>query len=764
MGRVPGSTVGTDSLRQGFRIGDWRVNPSLGHMSGPGGTLHIEPKVMDVLVCLARNPARVTERSEILDEVWGGRAVSDEPLTRCIATLRKALDDDPQQPRFIQTVPKRGYRLVCDVRPTAGSAPGSRASLSAGTGLRYWVLGAAIALVMLGVAWQWLNDAAAPRVEVTPPTAAAVLPRSIAVLPFRVRGATKDDSFAFGMYDEILASLASVPSLERVVSQTSSERYRNSDKPLPEIARELEVASILEGSVRRAGPAIRVNVQLIDAVDDEILWAGTYERELSTENIFQIQNEITREVVAALHTVLPEASPRDDARLPTADLEAYEAYVLGRQAFVDASMGNLEAAAGYFERAIALDPGFADAYVGLANTIMSQTRPFGQLPEGTFERCESLLQTALDLNPASSRAHGTLGRLRLIQWRMEEAERSLLQAIELGPNSAFAHQLYARVLRETDRPDEALRHVRRAFELSPTEMSLLVDLAQSLNLVGRVEEAEATLRRGLDTNPDFWPLYPELSGLKWDAGKIGEALVWQLRASELSPENAGAAFHACFLWLDLDDGDAADRCLDAAEERFPHALMPTRAIYHEYRQSYDNAVEHWSEFVSRNQVPFAVVRLAKNYALTGRVAEALKTLRTHAPGLVTDGAIHVGISEVHDAVVAGYVLRASGDIDRSEEVFDAALSTIQTMNRTRGIYFDNLDIYIHAIRDDRESAVAALREAIDAGWRRAWWTLREPVFDDMATSPKWRSMIRELEEDIARQRQWYRQNAGQPDA
>ncbi len=296
--------------------------------------------------------------------------------------------------------------------------------------------------------------------------------QSIAVLPFDNRSRmTEDEPFVEGIHDDLLTNLARIGSL-KVISRTSVGKYKETDKTIPEIAGELGVATVMEGAVQRSGNTVRINVQLIDANTDEHLWAQIYDRQLTAENLFTIQSEISGEIARALEARL---SPEDEARLretPTEDLVAYEAYLEGRQQMGRRNSESLTQARAAFERALERDPDFAEAWAALGQVMMLLVS-YADLDfaEG-FQAAESAALRALAIDPDTSEAHLLTGFLQ--QFRGEDPEPAYRRAIALNPGSSLAHHWYADVLAERPlRLPEALDLIRKASELDPLSPSIL---------------------------------------------------------------------------------------------------------------------------------------------------------------------------------------------------------------------------------------------------------------------------------------------------
>ncbi len=599
---------------------------------------------------------------------------------------------------------------------------------------------------------------------------AAAFERSIAVLPFSNRSAVAGDAhFVDGIHDDILTRLANLSGLDKVISRTSTERYRDTEKPMLQIGQELGVATILEGGVQRAGSRVRINMQLINAATDEHLWAKTYDRELTVESLFEIQSEISLEIVTALQAALTEEDKERLAFRPTDNLEAYEQFVLGRQAMAKRTAESLAKALQHFEKAIELDANYALAYVGLADTVALQAEYAGTVLQQTLEPRQAAIDKALSLDPGSGEAYAALGLLQQSQGDADEAEASFLKAIELSPNYATAYHWYSNLLLTDERREESLQEIRKALSLDPSAPVLVTNLSSRLRLLGRIEEAKAALLDGVKHNPEFPGLHSGMSDLLLFQGRVGEAAAWLDRANELNPSHFDYRIHGCNLFLNLDDPDAAQECLAllrADFSKFPEATfvgMEMGILI--VRGEMQLAVEYVEKQAAAN--PSLLGHLIGPYLLNLEWEKARPILEAFVPKFYADGEILVRPSEVQIAVSAAATMR-EGDrwSERGQYLAGQALETMQTMHRTRGIGFQISDVTAHFVRRDATKAIAALHEAIDSGWRSDWWILRTPSFaivgNDEFYGSKWNSLLAELESDIAEQRQWYYAHKDEP--
>jgi TolB-like protein/DNA-binding winged helix-turn-helix (wHTH) protein len=303
----------SNTVKSGFRVGAWDVYPQANLLKCPEHSKTLEPKVMDVLVFLSQRQGEVVSRQQILDAVWRGAVVGDEVVSRVVSLLRTELGDDQKNPRYVKTISKRGYCLIADVILLPSNEPQHVESMSdasasvtadnptesttrrtaGGSGNR-------LAFVIIGLLVLSLGYFAFDKF-VLDPVEDEQIAQSIAVLPFDNRSNLEEDQFfTDGIHDDLLNTIAKIGSL-KVISRTSVMEYMDTTKKLPQIARELGVANILEGGIQRSGDQVRINVQLIDAATDDHIWSEIYDRELTAENLFAVQSEITKKIADALH-------------------------------------------------------------------------------------------------------------------------------------------------------------------------------------------------------------------------------------------------------------------------------------------------------------------------------------------------------------------------------------------------------------------------------------------------------------------------------
>lgn len=510
-----------------FRLDGWTITPALNRMSRDGQAISLEPRVMAVLVYLAERPGMLVTRQELDTAVWSGMVVSYDALTGAIQKLRKAFGDDPRRPRVIETLSKKGYRLVAPVEsleePGTGPVrpqPGDGATLSPRR-IRAILIFLVLTVLMAGGTAIWLGPwEGQERQAATGET----LANSIAVLPFdNLSGDAAQQYFADGMTDDLTTGLAKYPGL-LVIARDSAFVYRDAALSLDEVAKKLNVRYILQGSVRREGEQVRINVQLVDAAHGNLLWAETYDSAIDA--VFDMQDRVTRDVVSSL-AVDPRAEEHRAATYrQTRNPQAYDNFLMGRQYFyLYASRDENLKAREFFESATRYDPDYALAYAMLGWTYTYEAiNGWSDDREAALQRGLELAQKAIALDKTLPVAYFVSGfayrELGEYIPALVEAEK----AIEYDPNYANAHLLTATLLYYAGRPEEGLERVRQAMRLNPHHpFNYTFHLGQALFILGRYDEAVAALEEAVSSNPGAERVHVWLAAAYALAGAIDDA-------------------------------------------------------------------------------------------------------------------------------------------------------------------------------------------------------------------------------------------------
>ena len=472
---------------------------------GDGVKVKIERQPMELLILLAARKGTLVTRDEVAARLWpAGISVDTEPaINNAIRKIRAALRDSPERPTYLETVVGKGYRFVGDLDVIGPEPPVPEASpeFSLVTHLpaqiapmarrRRWILAVAgIVALLAGIAGSGLWR-----------TSSRGAIRSLAVLPLQnLSGDPGQDYFADGITDELTTDLAKIGSL-RVISRTSTLQYAEHRKSAPQIARELNVDSVLEGSVVRTGNKVRVTAQLIDARRDAHLWAQSYERDLG--EILDLQDTVARDIASQVKAKLsPETRGAFSSHRPV-NPEAYEAYLRGRNELGKQTQEAIRKSVRYFQGAIDLDPLYATGYAGLADAF-SLVAKTGVMPEKeAFPRAEAAARKALDLDPLLGEAHVSLGFAQHhFDWDWSGAETEYKRAIQLSPSYALAHLRYAEYLSNTGRHEEAIQEINEAHDLDPLSLLIGNNVGDVLFYARRYDDTIRHMQALLSLQPD----------------------------------------------------------------------------------------------------------------------------------------------------------------------------------------------------------------------------------------------------------------------
>ena len=409
-----------------------------------------------------------------------------------------------------------------------------------GKKLDRWIIAILVLAVVLLLTNQFVLHRDEKRADIAP--VAEISAKSIAVLPFDNLSRDPDNAyFAEGVQDEILTRLAKVADL-KVISRTSTQRFKSAPADLREIAKQLGVTHILEGSVQKAGDSVRVNVQLINALTDVHLWADTYDRKLT--DIFAIESEIAKNVTENLKARLNDRAEEVLAARPTENPEAHELYLKGRYFWNRRSTASLRKAGDYFQKAIDLDPKYALAYAGLADVHSLVPVYAGTAPQDDVPKALAAARKAVELDDRLAESHTSLGNALVSSVQLKAAEAEFRRALELNPNYATAHQWLAECLFGQGRFSESLAENERAHELDPLSLIINASYASSLAGAGRYEEAVQQARKTLDLDPELVPGHEILGQIYEDEGKLNEAIIEYSKANELGPTPSNFAMLA----------------------------------------------------------------------------------------------------------------------------------------------------------------------------------------------------------------------------
>jgi len=508
----------SDSI-DAFSIEDWQVDASTLRVSKDGKSEKLEPRTMEVLMYLADRPGETISREELEREVWGGQVVVYEALSNTITKLRKAFEDDPSEPRIIQTIPKVGYRLIGEVTRsvTKTRSPMSAAAMIDGmTGSKRWYLSAGIVvLAALFIAAALLRPALwhsrEEPVNLQGASEGLLTKPSIAVLPFtNMSGDPGQEYFADGMVDDLITDLSKVSGL-LVISRNATFKYKGIVVNISRVARELGVQYVLEGSVRRDEERVRINVQLIDAATIGHVWAERYDSSL--DDIFALQDKVTASIVAALAVNLTVDEMARRERKETDSPRAYEALLRGRARYNLGSSEDFAKAVSHLHRALELDPDYSRAHGMLAASYYRawsnyDTEALGLTMDQADQKVRAHLKEAMK-NPTVL-AHTTASWLLTGDLRFDEAVEEAKHAVALNPSDDSGYTALARIAAKANRPADALAAIEMALLVNPRgndSGEYLWRVGQSEYLLGRYDEAVETMLTSLELSDDYWAYF-----------------------------------------------------------------------------------------------------------------------------------------------------------------------------------------------------------------------------------------------------------------
>jgi len=548
-------------VKQLYEFGPFCLDPAEHTLLRDGRPIPLRPKVFDILLVLVENRGHLVDKEQLMTSVWTEQFVEEGNINKNISMLRQALGESDSGFKFIETVPKRGYRFVADVREVNDNKDTDLANHSGATSRvvpaeenrssdsqesheyptsawrstqtrrqsfnRNWIAFFVVP-ALLFAALLYVSFIRKRRPSMTPAVA------SIAVLPFQnLSGDSAQEYFVDGMTDALIGDLAKIGAL-RVISRTSAMHYKGTNKSLPEIAKELNVDAVVEGTVQRSSDRLYVRAQLIHAASDSHLWAADYDREL--RDVLDLQSEVARAIAEEIRIKITPAEQRLLVPKRIVAREAVDNYLQGRYFYNRRTEQDMRKAISYFESAINADRNYAQAYAGLADCYNQLgTAMIGVMPPLEARRtAETAARKALEIDNEVAEAHAALGYVNYFNWNWATAEEEFKRSIELNPNYASAHSQYAHYLVARERIDEALAEINRAQELDPLSLSISTSRGFILENARHYEEAIEQLRRVITIDPNHYQANWFL-GLTYLAnGQIDQAIATSEKAVAVS--------------------------------------------------------------------------------------------------------------------------------------------------------------------------------------------------------------------------------------
>src|SRR6266571_1766970 len=532
-----------------LRFGVFEVDLRAGELTKRGLRVRLQEQPFQVLAMLLEKPRELVTREELCEKLWSQTVVDfDHGLNKAINKIREALGDSAENPRFVETVARRGYRFLADVQAidTPSRQPEAAPDIAGDAGrsgaghpgaawkhlphsLAWRLFGFGLALVLAaGLFW-----------ILYPWNHSSFKIRSLAVLPLEnLSGDASQDYFAEGMTDELITHLGQISAL-RVISRTSVMTYKSTRKSLAEVARELNVEAVVEGSVLRSGERVRITAQLIEVPADRHMWAQSYEGDL--RDTLTLQNRVTCAIAEQIRATLNRQEKAALEKSKAVDPEAYEAYLKGRYFWNKRTGDGLKKAIDYFSLAIEKDPNYAEAYTGLADSYaLSGDWEYAILsPQDASPKAKAAATKALALDDSLGEAHTSLAfAMDLYDWDWAAADKEYQRAIALNPGYATAHHWYAWHLIVMGRSSEGIFELRRAESLDPLSLIISADLADALCIAHLYDESVQQSGKTLEMDPNFAVAHYQLGQAFEQKHMHEEAIAEFQRAIELSGGNA----------------------------------------------------------------------------------------------------------------------------------------------------------------------------------------------------------------------------------
>jgi transcriptional activator of cad operon len=740
------------------QIGEWLVDPALDTISRDAETQKLEPRTMRLLICLANSAGSVVSVDRLLSEVWSGVVVGSASVYQAVSQLRKILGDVDPNPTYITTVPRKGYRLIASVRPI--EPPNRSVTTTEPTvvmpdvpahvrRIRPIILGgAALAAVILMGSFLWT------RLQTASPLSGN--PASIVVLPFIDLTAEKSDqAFCDGLTEELSNWLAQIPTL-RVVARTSAFAFRGKDQDVRAIGKALDTNHVLEGSMRRSGNHVRISVQLIDARTGYHLWSENFDRPM--DDSIDVQEGISRSVAGMLKVRLTADSDRQFAARRTANLQAYQLYLLGRHYVQQMTAESTERAIDLYQQVLAADPKFAPAYTQLAYARLNQGY-FQALPiADVAAQMEPLIAAALRLDDRLSAAYAVRGALRAAQSRTKEGLDDLQFAISLNPSDMAAFAEIGRIRLNGGQPREALASYDRAAALDPLNYTLQEQRCTALEDLARYVEAENACTRARVLQPGIASPDDQLAWLAESRGQIDAALRWNAKSIEAAPSDTFDLYWArATFFLSVGLAASARSTIElgrsATQDGDNANIALVRVVYCEggadaLRSYLDSShLEQSTHAVALFEAAYARMLLGDAAAAKALIARAL-VARDRVPGFAEDpwyarGAEPEGTLYRINLAVAEL---AHGDRPSAQRELNSVLAMLDQMIAAgveRHATYE-LRAKVYALEGRGDDAMRDLGRAAKLGWRRTWWATHEPYFASLQPRTDFQALLAQV--------------------
>jgi TolB-like protein/DNA-binding winged helix-turn-helix (wHTH) protein/Tfp pilus assembly protein PilF len=603
---------------QVIRFGVFELDLQAGELRKNGAKLKLQDQPFQMLSMLVEHPGELVSREDVRRRLWPADTFVNfnQGLNRALNKLREVLGDSAESPRFIETLSRRGYRFIAPVTTTSATSsivphpnpapstaadPGhvARSGRSGFFSRWQWIMAAGIVTIFV-VGWGFLQLGAGFYWRWTMRRTQPFAPKALAVLPLSNLSADPaQEYFADGMTEALITKVANIPNL-RVISRTSVMQYKRSKKSVLEIARELDVDAVVEGGVLLAGGRVRITAQLIRAADDRHLWAEAYERDV--RDVVFLQDEVARDITEQIaKNMVGQQQTRLQASSSSINPEAHDAYLRGRYFWNKRTEAGYADAISYFQKAIEIDPNYAQAYAGLADAYAL----LGSWPNASISRSLAMPKAkqaalkALQLDDHLAEAHTSLAFVEMhYDWKFKDAEKEFQQALQLSPSYSTAHQWFAYDLIAMRRMPEALAEIQYAERLDPASVIINNDLGEMLLYNAQFDAAIMQLHKVLQMDPNFSHAHAVLAWV-YEAKKMYPEAIAEMR---VAVKGSGGNWYI---------GSLAYACAIAGQQAEAQRLL--RQLGRVSTKNYDTALDFAQAYAGLGNKAAAFSRLEMGY-------------------------------------------------------------------------------------------------------------------------------------------------------
>jgi TolB-like protein/DNA-binding winged helix-turn-helix (wHTH) protein/Flp pilus assembly protein TadD len=602
-----------------YRFGVFELDLRREEFCKQGRTIRLQDQPRQVLAALLQRPGEVITRAELRERLWPGDTFVDfeHGLNTAVNRLREALGDAAGNPRFIETVPRRGYRFIAPVEVVSEPEPvlpepeavgHERLPADPAAPRKHWWLAIVIAVTLLALGTVYLISQDTIPWRHVPPSRGRMM---LAVLPFEnLSGDPDQEHFSDGLTEEMMTQLGQLqPDRLGVIARTSALRYKQTPKEPAQIGRELGVSYLVGGSVRRAGGRVRITAKLIQVSDQTHLWAKTYEGDL--RDVLTLQRQVATTIAEEIEIKLTPPQARLRAPAPI-DPDVYEVYLRGRYFWNRRTRDGLRKAIDYFQQVIRAEPRYALAYVGLADCYNLLADYGAVAPKEAIPAAKAAALKALEIEERLAEAHASLGWARLVyDWDWSGAEREFRRSLELNPGYASAHQWYAYHLRTLGRHEEALAEARQAQQLDPLSLIIHAIIGWHYYLGRDYDRAIGQFRKTIEMDPNFARVHSYLGWAYLQKGMHSQAIEELQKARALFGENPARLAELAYAYAVAGRTTDARKALEELNQLSKRTYIASDLMAHIYAglQETERALDYLERTYQERAVKLVLLKV-----------------------------------------------------------------------------------------------------------------------------------------------------------